>query len=202
MTMSNRLAVMNHGRIEQYAPPLTCYNEPATEFVAGFIGSPSMNFYDAVIEQDGITTPFFEVDFDPEPYGLSPGRDVRFGIRPEDITYSKSNKTLEDDSRSITATTDVIEPVGDEVFVYLRLDETGDHGMTVADGDDELLMSIPPDPGITREMDDIELQVAFDRSCVHLFDAETGEALVHGIEESPPPGGRDSPSEADTGAMS
>ncbi|TKX51876.1 ABC transporter ATP-binding protein, partial [Halorubrum sp. SS7] len=52
MTMSDRIAVLNKGELQQIAPPLTCYNQPANRFVAGFIGSPSMNFFDATVGDD------------------------------------------------------------------------------------------------------------------------------------------------------
>src|SRR6056297_86877 len=65
MTMSDRIAIIDGGELQQIAPPLRCYNEPTNEFVAGFIGSPSMNFVEGTVEASGLSTPNFDVDFDP-----------------------------------------------------------------------------------------------------------------------------------------
>jgi len=65
MTMSNRIAVLNDGKLQQIAPPLVCYNEPTNLFVAGFIGSPSMNFAEGELVENGLETNNFTVDLDP-----------------------------------------------------------------------------------------------------------------------------------------
>jgi multiple sugar transport system ATP-binding protein len=145
MTMSNRLAVMNDGEVQQFARPLTCYNEPANEFVGTFIGSPSMNVFDAEVTADGLRTEAFDVGFDPERFDLEPGRAVRLGVRPEDLTLSDSEKSLADPTEPFPATVDVVEPVGDEVFIYLLLADD--------DSADQVLMSAPPDPELTDEIE-------------------------------------------------
>jgi len=183
MTMSNRLAIMNEGRVQQFAEPLECYGQPANEFVAGFIGSPSMNMYDATITGDGLETSFFEIPFDPERFGLSAGREVTFGIRPEDVALSDSNQELGDPTEPIVAETDVVEPIGDEVFVYLLLAERSDHGRTLSEGDDELLLSTPPDRALTEWEEERSVRIRFDRRNVHLFDAESGESILHDLGE-------------------
>src|SRR6056297_874896 len=65
MTMSDRIAIIDGGELQQIAPPLVCYNEPANLFVAGFIGSPSMNFVEGEVTSGGLSTPNFDVEFDP-----------------------------------------------------------------------------------------------------------------------------------------
>src|SRR6056297_3105846 len=65
MTMSDRIAVIDKGELQQIAPPLVCYNEPENLFVAGFIGSPSMNFVEGEVTSGGLSTPNFDVEFDP-----------------------------------------------------------------------------------------------------------------------------------------
>lgn len=183
MTMSNRLAVMNEGEVQQFARPLECYNQPANEFVAGFIGSPSMNFFDAEVTADGVRTPAFDVAFDPTRYDLDLGREVTLGIRPEDLALSDSDGTLADPTEPFGATVDVVEPVGDEVFIYFRIGG-------VDDREDQLLMSAPPDPELTGDIEGTSHRVRLDRSRIHLFDARTGDAILHGIEE-PPSGQRE-----------
>ena len=81
------------------------------------------------------------------------------------------------------ATVDVVEPVGDEVFVYLLLDSLGD-GEAGEQG--ELLMSAPPGPELTDDVEGTSFRLRMDRTQIHLFDAETGEAVLHGLSEAPP----------------
>jgi multiple sugar transport system ATP-binding protein len=180
MTMSNRLAVMDDGHVQQFADPMTCYGEPANRFVAGFIGSPSMNFFDGEVTAAGVETEFFEVPFDPADFGVAEGSRVTLGIRPEDVALAESTENLADPTAPFAATIDVVEPVGDEVFVYLLLAD--------GDGDDDLLMSAPPNPDLTDGAEGTRLDLRMDRAAIHLFDAETGEALLHGLEETPESG--------------
>src|SRR6056297_837958 len=85
MTMSDRIAVLNEGRLQQIAAPLTCYNEPTNLFVAGFIGSPSMNFVEGELVPEGLSTENFDVSFDPDTVpGANVGDEITLGIRPED----------------------------------------------------------------------------------------------------------------------
>jgi len=168
MTMSDRIAIMYDGKLQQLAPPLTCYNEPANKFVAGFIGSPSMNFVEGNIRGRTFTAEAFSVELDfGESDPVSDGG-LTLGIRPEDIYRTPTN--LEHPSQTITVRTEVIEPVGKEIFVYLDMVEE--------ESDDQLLMSVSPDVDIEE---DEELEVVFDRKQIHLFDPTTGEAISHGV---------------------
>ncbi len=214
MTMSNRIAVMNEGRLQQYDAPLTCYYRPTNRFVAGFIGSPSMNFIEGTLTSDGVETEYFTLAVERDIPGADSGQAVTVGIRPEHITIAEE-ATFETDagpvgvtdasdmdgtpSRPIPVKTDVLEPVGDDIYVYSdfrpeRSDDErrtpevrADGSTTVDDGDaaesdDQLLMSIPPMPDMeTYEATDQETSVVVDREMVHLFDAETGEAMTHGL---------------------
>jgi multiple sugar transport system ATP-binding protein len=180
MTMSDRIAIINGGELQQIAPPLVCYNEPANTFVAGFIGSPSMNFFDGkladgYVRNRNLALDVSELDLDRD--------DVTVGIRPEDVYQSSDAETLERPSEPIEATIDVLEPVGEKIFVYLVFDDdeqTVIQGTTdeAASGSDQLLMSADPDT-VLEEGD--TLRVVFDRSNVHLFDTDTGEAIEHGL---------------------
>jgi len=181
MTMSNRLAVMNGGQVQQFADPMTCYAEPDNEFVAGFIGSPSMNFFEGAVTAEGVETAYFDVPFDPDEVGVERAREVTLGIRPEDVARSDSTENLTDPTEPVEATVDVVEPVGDEVFVYLLLDDQG--GRDASEG--ELLMSAPPGPALTDDVEGERFRIRMDRARVHLFDADTGDAIVHGIAEGP-----------------
>ncbi|WP_276250815.1 ABC transporter ATP-binding protein [Haloarcula rara] len=180
MTLSDRIAVLNSGSLQQIAPPLTCYNEPDNLFVAGFIGSPSMNFVEGTVEGDSIVTKNFSLDYDPSTAdGIAAGDEVTIGIRPEDIYPSALRDEVSDPSELIDARTDILEPMGDEIFAYMLLGE-GETSMSQEQAtNDQLLMSIDPDSDIDE---DEQLQVVIDRSKVHLFDTATGEAITHSLE--------------------
>jgi len=126
MTLGDRVAVMRAGVIQQVAPPATLYEDPVNLFVAGFIGSPSMNFVPARIEGDTIKMPFGDT---PVPGHLKAavqssrsGREVIVGIRPEHFEDS----TVEPDLPGMRFRTkvDVVESMGSELYAYFDI-ETG-----------------------------------------------------------------------------
>jgi len=179
MTMSDRIAVIDSGELQQIDPPLVCYNEPENLFVAGFIGSPSMNFVNGSVGSDSIETPNFSIEFDPATIeGLGPGDDVTLGVRPEDVYPVDEADDLAFPSMRIRAQSDVLEPMGDEIFAYLLLGDGETSMSQEAATDDQLLMSIEPD---SEMVEDEDVDVVLDRSKIHLFDDTTGEALSHGL---------------------
>ncbi|WP_306052351.1 ABC transporter ATP-binding protein [Natronococcus wangiae] len=183
MTMSDRIAVIDGGELQQIAPPLVCYNEPANRFVAGFIGSPSMNFVEGELVGGGLETPNFTVAVDPSRIdGASVGDAVTLGVRPEDVYLAENERYVSAPGDPIEATTDVLEPMGDEVFVYLLFEESGGRTMDQqgSRGSGELLMSVDPDTDLEEEE---TIEVVLDHSRLHLFDAETGAAITHGVED-------------------
>jgi multiple sugar transport system ATP-binding protein len=193
MTMSTRIAVINAGKLQQIAPPLECYNEPANLFVAGFIGSPGMNFVEATVTDDSLESENFSIEFDPSGSGLSAGETITVGVRPEDVYLEETAGSVSHQTVPIDVRTDVLEPMGNEIFVYVVLgdaDET-DTQLDVegeVTTDDQMLMSVDPDTDIEA---DEEVRVVLDRSSIHLFDPDTGEAIRHGLVE---------PATADSGA--
>ncbi|WP_323190284.1 ABC transporter ATP-binding protein [Halostella sp. PRR32] len=189
MTMSDRIAVIDAGELQQIDPPLTCYNSPENLFVAGFIGSPSMNFVDGEVTQNGLETEYFDVALDPGTIdGLSVGQRVTMGIRPEDIYPVSVDEGLQYPTNRIPARTDVMEPMGDEIFVYLLLEGAQEATMgTESRGSGQLLMSVDPDSDI---QEDEEVNIVLDRSKVHLFDTTSGEAITHDITTTPVTEGR------------
>lgn len=186
MTMSDRIAVLNEGELQQFAPPLTCYNKPENVFVAGFIGSPSMNLIDGRIVDDGVATGHFSLAFQLTS-DLVAGDDVIVGIRPEDIYLASNDTAADHPSEPIEAIVDILEPMGDEIFVYLTFRSEFD-GLAIGDEDDtrrtdQLLMSVNPDADIS-EGD--QLSVVLDLTKAHLFDRESGRALQHNLTKSNP----------------
>ena len=178
MTMSDRIAVIDSGNLQQIDPPLTCYNEPDNMFVATFIGSPAMNMVDGTITESGWGNDNISVDFDPTQYGLSAGDEVAMGIRPEDVYPVGEAGGVDDQTKVIEADTDVMEPMGDETFVYLLLSEEAEVDLDEGAGSGQLLMSVSPD---TQLEEDQPIEVVLDRSKVHLFDRDTGQAVQHGL---------------------
>ena len=179
MTLSDRIAVLDSGQLQQIDPPLTCYNEPDNLFVAGFIGSPSMNFVEGTVTENALETPNFSLEFNPSSIeGVGVGDDVTLGIRPEDIYPGELKSEVPDPSGMITATADILEPMGDEIFAYLLLGDGETSMSQELATNDQLLMSIDPDSNL--EEDD-ETGVVIDRRNVHLFDSATGEAIVHDL---------------------
>ncbi|GCF12210.1 ABC transporter ATP-binding protein [Haloarcula mannanilytica] len=179
MTLSDRIAVLDSGQLQQIDPPLTCYNEPDNLFVAGFIGSPSMNFVEGTVTETAIETPNFSLEFNPSSVDdVSAGDEVTLGIRPEDIYPGELRDEVPDPSGQIAATTDILEPMGDEIFAYLLLGDGETSMSQELATNDQLLMSIDPDSDLEE---DEEIEVVIDRRNVHLFDSATGEAIVHDL---------------------
>ncbi len=198
MTMSNRIAVLNDGRLQQIAAPLTCYNEPTNLFVAGFIGSPSMNFVEGTLVEGGLETTNFDVDLDPAQLpDVGVGDAVTLGIRPEDVHLTRYADSLTSATERIDARTDVLEPMGDEVFVYLLLSEAeaGSMEQDPATSPNQLLMSVTPDTEIEADED---VDVVLDRSKIHLFDTASGDALLHGLTDRSEREPGTTPTEADS----
>jgi multiple sugar transport system ATP-binding protein len=187
MTMSDRIAVINDGRLQQIDPPLVCYNEPANVFVAGFIGSPSMNLLTGEVTENGFVADNLNVEFDPASVGFSPGDRAIMGVRPEDVYLTQDAGGVSHQSVPIDARSDVLEPMGDEIFVYLLTSEEAETDLEDPDlQSGQLLMSVDPDSEISE---DESVQVVLDRSKIHLFDAETRQAVQHGIVQPSPADG-------------
>jgi multiple sugar transport system ATP-binding protein len=170
MTMGDRIVVMNAGHIMQIGAPLELYDRPANRFVAGFIGSPAMNFVECVVREEQGTllagTPDGHVDV-PLPVRSGVVRDalrsqrLTLGIRPEDI-YLAGGVAPPGGGVEVGAVVEAVEPMGNEIFVYARV------------GGQELVARIAPKrlPAV-----DETVRLLFDAERIHFFDAETGAAL-------------------------
>ena len=121
MTMADKIVVMKDGKIQQIGEPLQLYNYPSNKFVAGFIGSPPMNFLTVkVMEENGIVLDEGNFKLKPAASHIESlkdyiGKEVLLGIRPEDLAYSE--KTTE--SNSISARITVVEPLGADIHLWL-----------------------------------------------------------------------------------
>ena len=133
MALGNRIVVMNDGEIRQIGTPEELYQNPCNKFVAGFIGSPQMNLFDVVVEQEGdcaalalgehrITLPKEQsVPLLEDGYA---GKTVVCGIRPEDFRFGKDCEGAAKDG-CVEAMIQVQEAVGDELFLYFQVDKVG-----------------------------------------------------------------------------
>ena len=125
MTMANKIVVMKDGKIQQIGAPLFLYNHPINKFVAGFIGSPPMNFLNVRVREEGSSIVLDEGSFKIKADGshieyLKPyiGKEVFFGIRPEDLTYSDK-----DAPNSMTVKVTVVEPLGADIHLWLTTEK-------------------------------------------------------------------------------
>jgi len=127
MTMGDKIVVMRDGVIQQIGGPLGLYNNPVNRFVAGFIGSPPMNFMSVKVTEEGgkmlIDEGNFKLHVDSsvaDDLKAYVGKEVVFGVRPEDLRYDSDAK----DGECIKTNVQVIEPLGAEIHVYV---DTGSH---------------------------------------------------------------------------
>ena len=169
MTMGDRIAVMKDGILHQVADPITIYDLPKNKFVAGFIGSPPMNFMNTrIIKKDGriyVDEGKIMVKLVEDMYTkISPyiGREVIFGIRSEDI-YDKLFVSEAPPENIVRVTCEVVEPMGSEVYLYLN---TGRHTFIARVGAHDK-------PKVNQDID-----VVFDMSKVHFFDKDTEETII------------------------
>ena len=156
MTMADKIVVMQAGRVEQVGSPLDLYDRPANQFVAGFIGSPAMNFIPGTVEQagfhgqDGTLWPL------PRGAGVT-GRPAIYGVRPEHLQLAPRNG-----GASVPMQVQVVEPTGSETQVHGRVG-----GVAVLGAFRERVAAQPGDP----------LHVTTDPALVHLFD-ESGQRIA------------------------
>jgi multiple sugar transport system ATP-binding protein len=188
MTLGDRVAVMRAGELQQVDTPMQLYNNPKNLFVAGFIGSPSMNFMPATIDDGRLKLPMIEVDV-PEGIGDVKG-DVIAGIRPENF---EDVDEVDDDARgrgaTFSATIDVVEWMGSELYVHFNIaSESGieskeleelaqDAGAAdLPSGDAGRVTARLSPESKAKEGEELELWV--DVPAIHLFDPKDGRTLT------------------------
>jgi multiple sugar transport system ATP-binding protein len=169
MTLADRVVVMNHGVIEQVGPPTELYHRPATRFVAGFIGSPAMNFIPARLVNGGAALAVQLPDGTALPvpaersarYAPHAGREVLFGIRPEHLTEIRPGDHRPHLAR-FEAAPEVVEPMGMETLLHFWM-----QGNEVCARVDP---ATPAEPGR-------RLPLAADMSQMHLIDPQSERML-------------------------
>ena len=192
LTLGDRVAVMRSGLLQQVGSPAELYHRPYNLFVAGFIGSPAMNFLPGSLEGGALRTSLGDFpltdELRRELEGANTGRDVIVGIRPEDFEDA-ALVPAENRGRGITFKTaiDVLESIGSDVFVYFargrdtqvssaELDElAADSGSTDTGADAETVTARLDAATKVREGTDAELWA--DGAAIHVFDPNTGRNL-------------------------
>ena len=166
MTMGDRIVVMRDGKVQQIGDPLTLYSKPVNRFVAGFIGSPPMNFLNVSVKGSGSKIQLVKEDVvdltisgDIAKKAVKyDGKQIILGVRPESLAYASASEK----SNYINATIEIIEPLGFETHLYVTV------------GNQNIVARVSPNvshnPG-----DNIRLDI--DPNGVSLFDPQSQEAL-------------------------
>lgn len=200
MTMGDRIAVMSNGVVQQCDKPLTLYHHPSNMFVAGFIGSPAMNFMPvSIVSENGklvADAGAFRVILPPDQAERARnhvGKTCIFGIRPEDI-YDKElpGRIAPTPENTITVDVDVTEPLGNDIEMHLRIGEAATRAsgpaLSTLKSDDTIENETPKDRTQTvtfiakidsaskARMGD-RIEVVLDLAQSHLFDKDTEQAL-------------------------
>jgi multiple sugar transport system ATP-binding protein len=170
MTLGDRIVVLDRGKIQQIDTPLNLYDHPANRFVAGFIGSPAMNFFHGRLESGGGLA--FRADGDafllPLPAAWSArlaeraGKTIVLGIRPESL-HAPAGRPADARLAEAAFVVDALEPLGNEIFVHAH---AGAHPVTAR---------VPPQP---LPAPGEPLALAFDLGRLHFFDPETERSLA------------------------
>lgn len=176
MTLGDRIAVMRDAEIQQIAPPQMVYDEPANQFVAGFIGSPQMNFFNGtastesarvVVNTDSFKFALPKSTSDKVDMKMDETKQVTFGIRPEDLYAKSVGDEWSESASSIEAKVLVVEEMGSNFHLTLERSETEFQGI------------VEPDSGIDRGD---QVAIDFELEKCHLFDKSTGESLMYSPE--------------------
>lgn len=173
MTMGDRIVVMRDGLIQQVGKPLEIYDSPNNVFVAGFIGSPAMNFFDdcVLINEGGeywLKSEIFKVKLPKERAAKIENLDkyidqeIILGVRPEDVKDVAISPNMPTDAR-FKAEVEVLEPMGSEIHLYLAKDDK---------------LFIARVDAYSEALEGDEIEVAFDMRKVHLFDRESEERII------------------------
>jgi multiple sugar transport system ATP-binding protein len=158
-TMGQRVAVLQDGRLQQFAAPAELYDRPANAFVASFIGSPAMNLFDATVEPDGIRLAAASLRLGEAQRQAVQGRErVVAGIRPQHLTAGHGELALK---------VALVEEAGGDAYIYGQLADDPGSSVIVAAG------PVRPRPG---EL----IRAGAEPGQVHLFDAASGERIGDG----------------------
>jgi multiple sugar transport system ATP-binding protein len=185
MTLGDRVAVLKKGILQQCASPRELYDQPVNLFVAGFIGSPPMNFLPARVDGTTLKLPFVDVPMTPELAAKVKGLDIVIcGVRPEHLKDASLGDAKIEGGASFSAGVDVTEWLGNEQYAYIpfeadpsvkaKLDEL-DRDLDGEGMRTQMVVNLDARSRI-REGDDAQL--TFDPALMHVFDPNSGDCLT------------------------
>src|SRR5215211_270801 len=209
LTLGDRVAVMRSGVLQQVGSPMELYNEPVNLFVAGFIGSPAMNFMPASVDGDTVKLPFGDVPVPDSLSERSEGKQLIAGVRPESFEDASLAGEARDRGATFRAQIEVLESMGSELYAHFtvaaegaiesdelrELAEDSGAGDVPSSGEEGRIVARLDAASKVREGEEAELWV--DASKLHLFDAGDGRSLRAPRESAPAatagqsPAGRD-----------
>src|SRR3954467_13569339 len=199
MTLGERVAVMRAGVLQQVGPPQELYDNPVNLFVAGFIGSPAMNFMPATVEGDVVKLPMVDAPLDAKTReALSGASTLIAGVRPE---HFEDAALVGDDKkplgRTFKATIDLVESMGSELYAHFRVQHEGVQSEELAElaqdsgaadvpggGGETVVARLDPAASVAQGK---ETELWVDTSRVHFFDGSDGRALRAGTGVSAAP---------------
>jgi len=182
MTMGDRIAILDDGKLQQYGTPAQCYHEPENTFVAQFLGEPAINLFDMTYTDGKLVAEFIEYGVDPDVDDAISSEEITAGVRPEAVrlTDEKSNS-----EHSFEGEVLVVEHLGKETNVYV----------SVGDGDTELTAIVEGRPELAS--DDI-VTVHIPQESIHLFDAQNDEVIRNATQRPSDAGFKPSASPSST----
>ncbi|WP_107704668.1 ABC transporter ATP-binding protein [Nocardioides allogilvus] len=188
MTLGDRVAVLKRGVLQQLATPRELYENPGNLFVAGFIGSPPMNFVPAEVEGNTVKLPFGSVEIPAEKAERAKGRGLLIaGIRPEHFEDA-SVVTSDTTGKTFRTKVDVVEWLGNEAYAYIPFEAPPEVQAQLAqlerdlDGESLRTQLVVSLDGTSQIAAGDEAEIYVDASKMHLFDPSTGENLT--VDES------------------
>ena len=200
MTLGDRVAVMRAGLIQQVGSPMELYNEPVNLFVAGFVGSPAMNFMPATVEGDTVKLPFGDVKLPSELHDAvrdHHGKQLIAGIRPEHFEDASLVGDARDRGTTFTANIEVLESMGAELYAHFTVasdatiesqelrelaEDAGGGEVPMAGEEGRIVARLEPASQVKVGQ---EAELWVDATRLHLFDPENGVNLT--IEHEAPP---------------
>jgi multiple sugar transport system ATP-binding protein len=193
LTLGDRVAVMRSGVMQQVGAPMELYNHPVNLFVAGFIGSPAMNFMPATVEDDTVNLPFGDVHLPPELHDRvkgAAGRQLIAGIRPEHFEDAKLTGEARDRGTAFQAKIEVLESLGSELYAHFSVSsdasiesaelrelaqDAGGGEIPMEGGEGRIVARLDPASEVAQGK---EAELWVDATRLQLFDPDDGRNLM------------------------
>ncbi len=196
MTLGDRVVVMNKGVMQQVGTPQELYDRPVNLFVAGFIGSPAMNFLPATLSGGALHCALGDIPL-PQAAATQADQEVIIGLRPEAFEAAKLVDPARTTGVAFTTTIDLVESMGSDLYVHFALPRgkgassaiadaaAGQSNVGMAADTEQIVARLDPE---SKAQEGAELQISLDASKVHVFDPSSGDRIQLGEEQAPAPG--------------